>query len=173
MGADNKNYLTWRTKSPPDQWSYLHALSIRPLWSRPDPPQEPHCHGTDGAIAGEKPDWAPEADTARYFAQRAGAGLFVTGSIAISAWARTWAFEPGLCTRAQIEAWRLVANEVHDHGGVIFGQIRHGGRASHFSHQPSDREAGQKMVVEAAIAVGHQYDRSERRVELNARTRPC
>jgi N-ethylmaleimide reductase len=82
-------------------------------------------------------DWAPEADTARYFSQRAGAGLIVTGSIAISEWARTWAFEPGLYTPTQIEAWRYVANEVHDHGGLIFGQLRHGGRASHFSHQPN------------------------------------
>src|SRR6201991_5079603 len=82
-------------------------------------------------------DWAPEADTARYFSQRAGAGLIVTGSIAISAWARTWAFEPGLYTPTQVEAWRHVAKEVHDHGGVLFGQLRHGGRASHFSHQPN------------------------------------
>ena len=42
-------------------------------------------------------------------------------------------FEPGLYTRAQIEAWRPVANAVHDRDGVIFGQLRHGGRASHVS----------------------------------------
>jgi len=66
-------------------------------------------------------DWVPEAETARYFSQRAGAGLIVTGSIAISEWARTWAFEPGLYTAAQIEGWQRVTREVHDHGGVIFG----------------------------------------------------
>lgn len=52
-------------------------------------------------------DWAPEADTARYFAERAGAGLIVTGSIAISEWARTWAFEPGLYTPTQIRYRKL------------------------------------------------------------------
>jgi len=81
--------------------------------------------------------WVPDAETARYFSQRAGAGLIVTGSIAISEWARTWAFEPALYTAAQIEGWQRVTREVHDRGGVIFGQLRHGGRASHFSHQPN------------------------------------
>ncbi len=49
--------------------------------------------------------------------------LIVSGSIAISEWARTWAFEPGLYTAAQIEGWQRVTREVHDHGGVIFGQL--------------------------------------------------
>lgn len=65
-------------------------------------------------------DWVPEAETARYFSQRAGANLIVTGSIAISEWARTWAFEPGLYTAAQIEGWQRVTREVHDHGGGDF-----------------------------------------------------
>ena len=88
-------------------------------------------------------DWVPEAETALYFSQRAGAGLIVTGSIAISEWARTWAFEPGLYTAAQIEGWQRVTREVHDHGGVIFGQLRHGGRASHVSHQPNGQATSQ------------------------------
>src|ERR1700755_3468323 len=58
-------------------------------------------------------DWAPEPDTARYFSQRAGAGLIVTGSIAISPWARTWAFEPGLYTESQIQGWCRVNGEGH------------------------------------------------------------
>jgi 2,4-dienoyl-CoA reductase-like NADH-dependent reductase (Old Yellow Enzyme family) len=103
-------------------------------------------------------DWAPEADTARYFSQRAGAGLIVTGSIAISPWARTWAFEPGLYTRAQIEAWRRVANEVHDHGGVIFGQLRHGGRASHFSHQPNCQATVSSTDTGATKAIAMAFD---------------
>jgi N-ethylmaleimide reductase len=103
-------------------------------------------------------DWAPEADTARYFSQRAGAGLIVTGSIAISPWARTWAFEPGLYTRAQIDAWRRVANAVHDHGGVIFGQIRHGGRASHFSHQPNGQATVSSTDTGATKAISMAFD---------------
>ena len=103
-------------------------------------------------------DWAPEVNTARYFSQRAGAGLIVTGSIAISPWARTWAFEPGLYTRAQIEAWRQVANEVHDHGGVIFGQLRHGGRASHVSHQPNRQMTVSSTDTGAAKAISMAFD---------------
>ncbi|QJP13470.1 alkene reductase [Starkeya sp. ORNL1] len=103
-------------------------------------------------------DWAPEADTARYFSQRAGAGLIVTGSIAISPWARTWAFEPGLYTPTQIAAWRHVANEVHDHGGVIFGQIRHGGRASHFSHQPNGQPTVSSTDTGATKAIAMAFD---------------
>jgi 2,4-dienoyl-CoA reductase-like NADH-dependent reductase (Old Yellow Enzyme family) len=103
-------------------------------------------------------EWAPDAGTARYFAQRAGAGLIVTGSIAISPWARTWAFEPGLYTPAQIEGWRRVADEVRDQGGVIFGQLRHGGRASHVSHQP-DRQSTVSSTDKGAVkAISMAFD---------------
>lgn len=103
-------------------------------------------------------DWVPQADTARYFAQRAAAAFIVTGSIAISEWARTWAFEPGLYTRTQIEAWRDVTGEVHDHGGVIFGQLRHGGRASHVSHQPHGQATVSSTDVGATKAISMAFD---------------
>ncbi|GLC91312.1 alkene reductase [Cupriavidus sp. TA19] len=106
------------------------------------------------------PDWAPDAETARYFSQRAGAGLIVTGSIAISAWARTWAFEPGLYTQTQIDAWRQVTREVHDHGGVIFGQLRHGGRASHVSHQPNRQSTVSATDKAAGKAISMAFDAS-------------
>jgi 2,4-dienoyl-CoA reductase-like NADH-dependent reductase (Old Yellow Enzyme family) len=104
------------------------------------------------------PGWVPDSDTARYFSQRAGAGLIVTGSIAISEWARTWAFEPGLYTEAQIEGWRRVTAAVHDHGGVIFGQLRHGGRASHFSHQPNGQPTVSSTNTGAKKAISMAFD---------------
>lgn len=104
------------------------------------------------------PGWVPEADTARYFSQRAGAGLIVTGSIAISEWARTWAFEPGLYTEAQIDGWRRVTGRVHDHGGVIFGQLRHGGRASHVSHQPNRQRTVSSTDTGATKAISMAFD---------------
>lgn len=103
-------------------------------------------------------EWAPDAVTARYFSQRAGAGLIITGSIAISPWARTWAFEPGLYTSKQIDAWRSVTKEVHDHGGVIFGQLRHGGRASHFSHQPNGAATVSSTDTGATNAIAMAFD---------------
>lgn len=103
-------------------------------------------------------DWVPEAETARYFSQRTGAGLIVTGSIAISEWARTWAFEPGLYTTSQIEGWQRVTREVHDHGGVIFGQLRHGGRASHVSHQPKGQATVSSTETGATKAISMAFD---------------
>ncbi|GAU86955.1 alkene reductase [Bosea sp. BIWAKO-01] len=103
-------------------------------------------------------EWAPDADTARYFSQRASAGLIITGSIAISPWARTWAFEPGLYTSTQIEAWRSVTREVHDHDGLIFGQLRHGGRASHPTHQPNGQQTVSSTDKGAEKAIVMAFD---------------
>lgn len=103
-------------------------------------------------------DWVPQADTARYFSQRAGAAFIITGSIAISEWARTWAFEPGLYTDAQIEGWRHVTGEVHDRGGIIFGQLRHGGRASHVSHQPNRQQTVSSSDIGASKAISMAFD---------------
>src|SRR5215467_8206750 len=111
-------------------------------------------------------DWVPGAETARYFSQRASAGLIVTGSIAISEWARTWAFEPGLYTAAQIEGWQRVTQEVHDHGGVIFGQLRHGGRASHVSHQPNGQATVSSTETGATKAISMAFDDAGRPVFL-------
>ena len=47
------------------------------------------------------PGWVPEADTARYSSQRAGAGLIVTGSIAIfkvTSHIKNNNYESGHCT---------------------------------------------------------------------------
>lgn len=96
-------------------------------------------------------EWAAESTTSEYFSQRAGAGLIITGSVAISEWARAWAFEPGMYTRTQIDAWRQVTKAVHDKGGVIFVQLRHGGRASHISHQPA------RQAPVSASGTGAQY----------------
>jgi len=117
------------------------------------------------------PGWVPDADTARYFSQRAGAGLIVTGSIAISEWARTWAFEPGLYTEAQIEGWRRVNAEVHRHGGIIFGQLRHGGRASHPSHQPNGQSTVSSTDIGAERAISMAFDESGQPAVL-LQTRP-
>ncbi len=76
---------------------------------------------------------AADATTALYFAQRAGAGLIITGSISISIEGHGWGFAPAIFTSEQVDAWRRVTEAVHAKRGVIFGQLRHAGRASHTS----------------------------------------
>jgi N-ethylmaleimide reductase len=76
----------------------------------------------------------PDADTATYYTQRAGAGLIVTEGISISVEARGAVFIPGIYNDEQINAWQAVTAGVHARGGHIFAQLWHVGRAGHVSH---------------------------------------
>jgi N-ethylmaleimide reductase len=76
---------------------------------------------------------AADANTALYFAQRAGAGLIITGSASVSIEGHGWGFAPAIFTPEQVDAWRGVTEAVHAEGGVIFAQLRHAGRATHAS----------------------------------------
>lgn len=78
----------------------------------------------------------PTAETARYYAQRAGAGLIVTEGTVISAEGSGFVDCPGIWSREQVAAWRPVTQAVHDQGAAIFTQIWHVGRVSHVSLQP-------------------------------------
>lgn len=74
---------------------------------------------------------------AKYYSQRASAGLIITEGVNISPQGRGYAFTPGLYDAAQVQGWRLVTDAVHARGGVIFPQLWHVGRISHPSLQPS------------------------------------
>ena len=78
----------------------------------------------------------PTAGTARYYAQRAGAGLIVTEGTVISAGGSGFVDCPGIWSREQVAAWQPVTQAVHDQGAAIFTQIWHVGRVSHTSLQP-------------------------------------
>ncbi|MBR0830018.1 alkene reductase [Bradyrhizobium manausense] len=82
------------------------------------------------------PGGVPTALNARYYAQRATAGLVVTESTAISARGVGWPNTPGIYTEAQITGWREVTDAVHRAGGRIFSQLWHCGRNSHPLTQP-------------------------------------
>src|SRR6267154_3402957 len=68
---------------------------------------------------------------AKYYGQRAGAGLIVTEG--------TWANDesagfvnvPGMFTIQQSDSWKKVVNAVHEHGGKIFSQLGHCGPNAH------------------------------------------
>lgn len=71
--------------------------------------------------------------TARYFSQRASAGLMVTGSLNVSPAATGFLGTEGLYTDVQVAAWRQVTDAVHAGGGRIAAQLNHCGRLSHTS----------------------------------------
>jgi 2,4-dienoyl-CoA reductase-like NADH-dependent reductase (Old Yellow Enzyme family) len=77
----------------------------------------------------------PDAQTALYYRQRAGAGLIISEGAPISVEARGFLYTPGLYTDAQVEGWREVTEAVHADGGRIFAQLWHVGRVSHASLQ--------------------------------------
>lgn len=74
---------------------------------------------------------APTALTARYYAQRASAGLIITEGIFVSTQAIGFINVPGLYSDAQQQGWSQVTAAAHDAGGRIFAQLWHVGAISH------------------------------------------
>jgi N-ethylmaleimide reductase len=79
---------------------------------------------------------APTPLMARYYAQRASAGLIITEGVPVSPQGRGYLWTPGLYTSEQVAGWKQVADAVHAADGSIFAQIWHVGRVSHHSLQP-------------------------------------
>ncbi|POM61613.1 12-oxophytodienoate reductase [Phytophthora palmivora] len=73
----------------------------------------------------------PTVENAKYYAQRASAGLIVSEGCAVSEQAYGWYGSPALYTDAQQEGWRKVVEAVHAEGGKMFLQLWHTGRQSH------------------------------------------
>ncbi len=85
---------------------------------------------------------------AKYYAQRAGAGLVITEATTVSEQGNGWVGSPGIYTDAQGEAWKPVVEAVHAAGAPIFLQLWHCGRASH-----SDFHGGQLPVAPSAVKI--------------------
>lgn len=73
---------------------------------------------------------------ALYYRQRASAGLIVTEATYSAPMGKGYIRIPGIHSEAQIAAWRLVTDAVHQEGGRIFLQIMHSGRISDPSFLP-------------------------------------
>lgn len=87
----------------------------------------------DRAGAGQ----VPTPMMARYYTQRASAGLIVSEATQISPEAQGYLDTPGIYNTAQIAGWRRVTYAVHAAGGRMVCQLWHVGRISHVSLQPS------------------------------------
>lgn len=73
----------------------------------------------------------PNSLAARYYAQRASAGLIITEASQVSPQGVGYIRTPGIHSDAQVAGWRSVTDAVHGAGGKIFAQLWHVGRVSH------------------------------------------
>ena len=79
----------------------------------------------------------PNELMAKYYAQRASAGLIVTEATDVAPSSKGYALTPGIHTHAQKTGWRMVTDEVHRSNGTIFMQLWHVGRMAHPSLMPN------------------------------------
>jgi N-ethylmaleimide reductase len=109
----------------------------------------------------------PSALMARYYSQRAGAGLITTEATGISREGLGWPNAPGLWSDAQVDGWKLVTDAVHGAGGRIVAQLWHMGRLVH-----PDLGGGQPISSSATTApdLARTYDGKKPYVEARAAT---
>lgn len=72
----------------------------------------------------------PNAMMAKYYAQRASAGMILTEATSVSPMGVGYPDTPGIWSQEQIEGWKLTTKAVHDAGGRILLQLWHVGRVS-------------------------------------------
>jgi N-ethylmaleimide reductase len=89
----------------------------------------------------------PSVHALEYYRQRAGAGLIVTEATQPSAAGRGYAGTPGIHSQEQADVWRVIAEAVHDEGGLIFCQLMHTGRIGHTTLLPK----GGTLVAPSAV----------------------
>ncbi|MEI6436461.1 MAG: alkene reductase [Bacteroidota bacterium] len=91
---------------------------------------------------------------AKYYEQRAGAGLIITEGCSPSANGLGYARIPGIFSEAMVEGWRKSTEAVHRKGGKIFVQFMHAGRMGHQLNLPD----GAELIAPSAIAApGQMY----------------
>jgi N-ethylmaleimide reductase len=82
-----------------------------------------------------------------YYSARAGAGMIITEATQAGANGQGYVSTPGIHSNEQVERWKMVTDQVHREGGVIFVQLWHVGRISH-----PDFRNGELPVAPSAVA---------------------
>src|ERR1700749_2827189 len=72
----------------------------------------------------------PNALMAKYYEQRAAAGLILAEATSVTPQGVGYADTPGIWSDEQVEGWKLGTKAVHDAGGKIFLQLWPVGRVS-------------------------------------------
>ena len=97
----------------------------------------------------------PNGLMARYYQQRASAGLIITEATTVSAQGNGWVNSPGIYTEKMAMGWKYVVNAIHQRGAKVFLQLWHTGRASH-----SDFHDGDRPVAPSEIAISGDHIRT-------------
>lgn len=97
----------------------------------------------------EQPGNIPGEMMVEYYRQRASAGLMITEGTQIEPRGQGYAWTPGIHSEEQIAGWKNVTDAVHQAGGIIFCQLWHVGRVSHFELQPSGHPPVAPSAVQA------------------------
>jgi len=98
----------------------------------------------------------PNALMAKYYCQRAGAGLIITEATVVSKQGIGWLNSPGIYNDEQADAWKRVVDAVHAKGTPIFLQLWHCGRASHSDFH----DCRELPVAPSAIKIEGDYIRT-------------
>ena len=98
---------------------------------------------------------------AKYYSQRAGAGLIVTEGTSPSPNGLGYARIPGIYSQEQVDGWQLVTQALHIEGGKIFVQLMHTGRISH----PLNMPAGSEIIAPSAIKPSGQMWTDEKQMQ--------
>jgi N-ethylmaleimide reductase len=89
----------------------------------------------------------PANFAAKYYSDRAGAGLIITEATSISFEAMGYPRTPGIHTREQFDAWKPIVESVHTYGAKIVCQLWHVGRIA------TDANRGERADVVAPSAL--------------------
>ena len=92
----------------------------------------------------------PNELMAKYYQQRATAGLIITEGTSPSPNGLGYARIPGIFSSAQIEGWKKVTSAVHSNGGKIIVQLMHTGRISHVLNMAQGTQIEAPSAIRAA-----------------------
>ena len=105
-----------------------------------------------------QPGFVPNDMMAKYYGQRASAGLIISEATGISVEGLGWPNAPGVWTEEQAQGWQAATKAVHDKGGLVVCQLWHMGRLVH----PDFLDGAAPVSASATTAPGHAHTPSGR-----------
>jgi len=96
-------------------------------------------------------DRVPNERIARYYEQRASAGLILSEATSVTPMGVGYPDTPGIWSEAQVEGWKRITEAVHRKGGLMLLQLWHVGRVS----DPVYLDGALPVAPSALAAEGH------------------